>query len=192
MTSNTSEEKDRTKALLSKDKDTVVNASSIVAISTKDILEQIMEDIDDGDASKDSADVSASDEMITETTGNDNIDDDALMSSANANKKLAKKKTATNTKHMTSLQLANANNDNTVMWSYCDFKPRLVSSVSIKDMIWHHIRPFHNVGDVHKISLTIQPIWSHLSPSKHTTPTTIIAHLVEFITLLDKKCGIWT
>ena len=48
-----------------------------------------MEDADNGDVLKGGTDASADDEMITEET--DSADDDALMSSINANKKLAKK-----------------------------------------------------------------------------------------------------
>lgn len=55
---------------------------------TKDIV-GIMEDADNGDVLKGGTDASADDEMITEET--DSADDDALMSSINANKKLAKK-----------------------------------------------------------------------------------------------------
>ena len=93
---------------------------------------------------------------------------------------------------MTSLQLANANNNNTIIWRYCNFKPRLVSSVFIKDMIWRPIRPFDTVGDINKIALIIEAIWSHFSPSKLYTLTTTTACLVDCITLLDKKSDKWT
>ena len=109
------------------------------------------------------------------------------MSSINANEKLAKAHAVINAKKVTSLQLANANNDKTVIWCYSNFKYRLVSSVSIKGIIWRHIRPFAYVGDINKNSLTIQPIWSHFSRFKPYNLATTIACLVDFITLLAKN-----
>lgn len=113
VTDNTlsSNEKDCTKALWG-DEDIVVNASSVIAMSTKDIVE-IMEDTDNGNASKCDVNTSANNKMIKDKTGNK--DDDASMSSANDYKNLVKQNAATNTKNMTSLHLFNASNDNIVI-----------------------------------------------------------------------------